>query len=512
MAYFSALNTIKMRRVRLLMLVLGIFIGVFLIAAFAYYAWLDRTRTLNDAGARLEALSVAVAANTESTFRTAASVLRSIEIEIQNTGGVQHIDEKKLYDIFQRHLTVFPTVDSFPLHALWAVNADGAVIANSVEYPGKAVMADDREYFLYHKENKKGDAYISPLSISRVSGEAVIFQTIRLEDKAGKFAGTLGISLRVKYFNQLYQRLNLIPDSSITLVRNDGKLLFRYPFEEGYSKIDVGKSKAFQQMWEQGHGNRLASRSPYDTRARIMGFSLGDQFPLMAVVTEPEDLVLTQWQHNAVIFGMFGLTAYLIIALLFIYSLRQLRQLESVTELSTHDALTGLPNRRYFDQQLPIEWQRTIRARQAFSILFIDIDHFKRYNDYYGHDHGDRCLQLVGERLEGELKRAGDVIVRYGGEEFVCLLPNTDTAGSAKLAQNLIDAITRTAIPHADSPVAPIISVSIGVASTNPQSGDNVIELMRRADEMLYSAKEQGRNRIAQATLESPKDVSVNPD
>jgi diguanylate cyclase (GGDEF)-like protein len=170
-----------------------------------------------------------------------------------------------------------------------------------------------------------------------------------------------------------------------------------------------------------------------------------------------------------------------------------------------------LPNRRYFDQQLPVEWQRTIRARHSFSILFIDIDHFKRYNDFYGHQNGDRCLQLVAEKLEGELKRAGDVIVRYGGEEFVCLLPSTDTAGSAKLAQNLIDAITRTAIPHADSPVAAIISISIGVASTNPQSGDNVIELIQCADEMLYLAKEQGRNRIATITLENKKKPVISP-
>lgn len=483
------------------MLALGILIGVFLIAAFAYFVWLDRTRTLKDAGARLEALSVAVAANAESTFRTTASLLRSIEIDIQNIGGLQQLNENKLHSIFQAHLTVFPMVENTPIHAMWAVNVDGAVIASSVTYPGKPVMANDREYFLHHKANKKGEAYISPLSFSRVTGEAVIFQTIRLEDKNGKFAGTLGISLRVKYFNQLYQRLNLIQDSSITLVRNDGKLLFRYPFEERFAKVDLGKSKVFQQTMEQGHGNRLTPSSPYDARARILGFSRGDQFPIMAVVTEPEDLILRQWRHNAFVFSVFGLVAYLTIALLFIYSLRQLRQLESVTELSTHDALTGLPNRRYFDQQLPVEWQRTIRARHSFSILFIDIDHFKRYNDYYGHQNGDRCLQLVAEKLEGELKRAGDVIVRYGGEEFVCLLPNTDAAGGTKLAQNLIDTITRAAIPHADSPVAPIISISIGVASTNPQSGDNVNELMQRADDMLYSAKEQGRNRIVQTTL-----------
>ncbi len=170
------------------------------------------------------------------------------------------------------------------------------------------------------------------------------------------------------------------------------------------------------------------------------------------------------------------------------------------------DGLTGVRNRRYFDERLAEEWSRAIRHDTALSLALIDVDHFKRYNDRYGHGAGDDCLRRVAQALRGELKRPSDLLARYGGEEFVVLLPDTHAAGAALLGQQLAEAVARLGIPHAGSDVAPGVTVSVGVC-TKPQglpAGDarfTPTGLLKAADEQLYAAKTGGRNQLRSTVL-----------
>lgn len=172
------------------------------------------------------------------------------------------------------------------------------------------------------------------------------------------------------------------------------------------------------------------------------------------------------------------------------------RELE---RLSVTDSLTGLPNRRSFNQFLNKEWLREQRGKQPFSVVMIDIDHFKAFNDHYGHLEGDVCLQKVASVLLGCFCRAGDLLTRYGGEEFVAILPYTDAQGAYELAENLHKRIKSAAIPHAASPVAPILTISIGIASVIPSQDITPEEVVAMADEALYQAKGEGRNRSIMA-------------
>ena len=159
------------------------------------------------------------------------------------------------------------------------------------------------------------------------------------------------------------------------------------------------------------------------------------------------------------------------------------------------DPLTSGYNRRYFDQRLAVEWSRARRNGTPLSLLMIDVDHFKAYNDYYGHPAGDEALRAVVQALTRHLQRPGDTVARYGGEEFACLLPETDAQGAMLLAQGLVQAVADLALPHAASSTAPVLTVSVGVGSAVPNLDGQASELVEATDAALYRAKREGRAR-----------------
>ncbi|MCX7150687.1 MAG: bacteriohemerythrin [Rhodocyclales bacterium] len=164
--------------------------------------------------------------------------------------------------------------------------------------------------------------------------------------------------------------------------------------------------------------------------------------------------------------------------------------------LSNSDGLLGIANRRYFDARLDEEWRRAVREHQSLSLLMIDVDYFKRYNDTYGHQEGDRCLQSVVQAALSAFKRPGDLLARYGGEELVVILPNTELNGAILVAQAIQHELAALHIPHADSAVADVVTVSIGAATMRPDQQKTSAMLVAVADRGLYSAKESGRNRV----------------
>ncbi|MCO4093427.1 MAG: diguanylate cyclase [Acidovorax sp.] len=161
------------------------------------------------------------------------------------------------------------------------------------------------------------------------------------------------------------------------------------------------------------------------------------------------------------------------------------------------DGLTGVANRRHFDEMLNLEWVRNAREGTSLALLMVDVDHFKRYNDCHGHPAGDVCLKAVARALASVARRPADLVGRVGGEEFAVLLPGTDLKGARRVAQEAIEAVHALAVPHADSPTAPQVTASIGVAAcSDAEFVDRASSsLVRVADEALYAAKSAGRNR-----------------
>ena len=170
------------------------------------------------------------------------------------------------------------------------------------------------------------------------------------------------------------------------------------------------------------------------------------------------------------------------------------------------DGLTQIANRRRFDEYLTQEWGRHIRIQQPLSLMICDVDHFKLYNDHYGHQAGDECLKKVAKAIS-QCFRTGDLVARYGGEEFAMVLPHTHCAGAVQVAERVRSGVAAAALPHAASPVTDRVTVSIGVACRTPQPKDTAdsLALIEEADRNLYLAKHRGRNQVGHQHEENTK-------
>ena len=175
--------------------------------------------------------------------------------------------------------------------------------------------------------------------------------------------------------------------------------------------------------------------------------------------------------------------------------IRMLEQLRLIEKMSYYDQLTSIPNRRAFDDRITMEWNRTTRENKPISILVADVDNFKAYNDTYGHQQGDAALRTVAQTLSGAINRSTDFTARWGGEEFIMLLPNTDLDGALHIADKIRLNVSNTDIPCSDGSETRV-TLSIGVNSVFPVQGSSYDEFISLADKALYSAKESGRNRV----------------
>jgi diguanylate cyclase (GGDEF)-like protein len=172
----------------------------------------------------------------------------------------------------------------------------------------------------------------------------------------------------------------------------------------------------------------------------------------------------------------------------------------AVEALAVTDALTGLANRRRFDQYLASEWRRSMRDHQPLSMLMLDVDKFKAYNDTYGHQRGDSCLKQIAEACMDVVSRPGDLVARFGGEEFVVILPNTESEGAMAVAGEICEALRSRRLPHSGN--APgIVTISAGCATLVPKFGKHAPDLIEMADQALYSAKNNGRNQVCSGNI-----------
>jgi diguanylate cyclase (GGDEF)-like protein/PAS domain S-box-containing protein len=176
------------------------------------------------------------------------------------------------------------------------------------------------------------------------------------------------------------------------------------------------------------------------------------------------------------------------------------RAFQMVENLATIDGLTGIANRRRFDETLDCEWRRAVRERTELSLVMLDVDHFKIYNDLYGHLCGDDCLRQIADSIRSVVARAADLVARYGGEEFAVILPNTDSRGAIEVCKEILSTVRKRNITHDGNPHA-VVTVSAGCVTRVPEEGASFVNMLQEADAALYRAKALGRNRVEVAEL-----------
>jgi diguanylate cyclase (GGDEF)-like protein len=179
------------------------------------------------------------------------------------------------------------------------------------------------------------------------------------------------------------------------------------------------------------------------------------------------------------------------------WAMQELEKLnKELSRLASLDGLTQIPNRRSFDDYLGTEWNRMAREKSPLSLILCDVDYFKLYNDTYGHQAGDRCLQQVAEILDKQARRPADFVARYGGEEFAVVLPKTQAAGAIEVAEIMRARVKSLNLAHSASNISRIVTLSVGVSSIVPTNGWSIESLIEKADRALYMAKQQGRDRV----------------
>ncbi|MDP1583820.1 MAG: sensor domain-containing diguanylate cyclase [Bradyrhizobium sp.] len=390
------------------------------------------------------------------------------------------------------HLILFDRAASAKhFGALQVFDAAGRLTIDASSLDPQPENRGDEEYFQVHRENPDSGLFISKPILHRGAFAIVLSRRITGDD--GSFLGVVAGSIRFSYFHDLFGRLSLGPDDTITVLRSDRTVIMRRPFDPDI----IGRNLADRASWNPANMNSgsYAGTGPVDRMPRLYVRHDGTG-PLKVVVGKPLDSILSLWRTEAI--RIAAIVAALIMFVLGVTLFlareigRRAQAEEKLEELATTDALTGLTNRRKFDASIDAEWRRAMRQKTPVALLMIDADHFKVYNDTFGHQAGDEVLIGIAICISDSLRRAGDCCARYGGEEFAVLLP----AFSAEEALDVAETIRLKVHQWSEH-----TSVSIGVASLTPDVTLEWSELIGAADKALYAAKASGRNRCVVATV-----------
>lgn len=419
------------------------------------------------------------------------------------------------------HPLLMASVREMPqLHGLFVYDETGRWVVNSQPVLLTQYNNSDRDYFIFHRDHPQEGAFIGPPIRSRSTGDWIITVSRRVDTFDGGFGGVALATMAMSHFNNYYKGYDIGQAGTITLLQSNGSLLARHPFAEQVMGTLLGDQPLYRDtVLVQNHGVLRATLD--DGLEHVVAFRHLERYPLAVVVTQSRDEILAGWarEARARTLGVALLSLVLVALGLFVLRLmaQRLRTEDelrgardalhsanlTLQRLATEDGLTGLANRRAFDERLATEINRARREHAPLSLLLIDVDHFKPFNDIYGHVEGDECLREVGSLIRLiATHRGSDFAARYGGEEFAILLPHTPASGALQVAERLRTAIITADRPHEGS-LYGRLTLSIGIAELVPDDTTTGSDgLIDRADQALYAAKEQGRNRVVSFTAD----------
>ncbi|WP_280191559.1 sensor domain-containing diguanylate cyclase [Delftia sp. PS-11] len=477
-----------------------------LLTATAWEIWSARQRTLHDVDTANGNLVQALNTYAEGVITQSAMLLLDIAERLQSDGaGAGQLQRVRVLVNQQQNLLS-------QLDALVVTDAQGRWLMSSRGPVPDGAQSSDRQFFLQHRDNPSSDIFIGPPIRSRSTGQWVLTISRRYMDSEGRFAGVAVVNLGIENFLRLFGKIDIGEQGAISLVTAGGQLLVRHPFREQDLGRDFSSSPNFLRHYAGATEGRAAFRSGIDGLQRIYAFRRSERYPIVTSVAQGQQEVLHQWHRQTQVIVAVVLAVMAVMAIIgwrLTAAMRQRTRAEQslvqareelieanrrLETLAAQDPLTGLANRRRFDEVLQQEVLRAARDGSALSLLLIDLDYFKRYNDSYGHVQGDACLQAVGHVLQQMARRPGDLAARYGGEEMALILPGTTLEGALSQARRLLDDVQGLGAEHRASPFGQV-TASVGAAVLDPATGtDAATQLVQAADRALYRAKEAGRN------------------
>ena len=482
-----------------------IFVCLALIAIDVWLALRAREQAISQATTANTNLAASVAQQMDSMFSEVGNVLSGIIYELERN-DVTPDSLERLQPVLVNLALLTEDV-----HDIFVYDAQGNWLVTSLAASPPGANNADREYFIHHRSNPSAATFIGKPVISRSSGFWIIPVSRRFNDADGQFAGVVLATIKVEHLKQVISEFEIGQHGALAMSSNEGVIMVRRPF----AMADVGRTIAgsaiHQASLTRGWGT-LETPSPVDGVERLVSFRHLKNHQMLVAVALSKHEMLKNWRATTYFQTVWILVICAFTGLAGAYVIRAVRERLQVelslshtrdelthanarlSELARYDGLTALANRRYFDEMLDKAFAQSERSGEALSLIMIDVDHFKRYNDLYGHPQGDDCLQKVAKAVQSAGRRPRDFVARYGGEEMAMILPDTDLQGAAVVAEAARSAVAELGLAHAGSSIGHV-SVSVGVALYLPgQNKQGPGDLLKAADSALYKAKEMGRN------------------
>jgi diguanylate cyclase (GGDEF)-like protein len=395
-----------------------------------------------------------------------------------------------------RHLILFDhAATAKHFGAIQVFDADGQLTVDASTLDPASENRSGEEYFQAHRDRPDAGLFISRPMLHH--GAYAIVLSRRITGADGRFLGVVAGSIRFSYFHDLFCRLHLGPKDTITVLRHDGTVIMRTPFDLDVIGKNFGHVPGVKRATTEPSG-AYSGQSAVDHVMRLFVWRDGTR-PLVVLVGKPWDSILSLWRTEATRIGAIMVALILFVLCVTLFLAREIgRRAEAedkLEELATTDALTGLKNRRKFDTEIDAEWRRGARQQTPLALLMIDADHFKAYNDTFGHQAGDEVLIGIAICISDSVRRAGDCAARYGGEEFAVLLPGLTSEKALVVAET----IRLKVLQWSGDPA--VTTVSIGVASLMPALAMGWSDFVNAADKALYAAKANGRNQTVLARM-----------
>ncbi|MCS0588876.1 diguanylate cyclase [Massilia norwichensis] len=478
---------------------------VMLVGIHGWSLWAAHQGQLAETTASTANMARALAAQAETSFKIADAILGETVERVEHDGA-QGTAGQRLHERFMSFAG-----HSTEVQGLFVFGADGSRLVSAPISTARDNNAD-RDYFKYHQTHADRGSHVGKPVRSRSTGVMVIPVSRRIDRPDGSFGGIALVTLDLGYFGRFYDRFDVGSEGTILLALDDGTLIYRRPFNESMVGTSIAQGPVIQMMRKSGPVGTAMLRARIDGIERLYSYRHLEGYPLVVASAQSKEEILAHWWSSVLKMSGVVLGAILLLGWGGVRMIRQIRvreqleaelrragdtleqQNQALKTLAESDGLTGLANRRLFEEALAGELARARRAGTSFALILCDVDFFKKYNDRYGHVGGDDCLRRVAAAIAAGARRPGDLAARYGGEEFAVLLPDTTLEGARTVAEAIRTTIAGLAIEHADSP-AGRVGMSLGVVAGTPgaEAGSAWIEA---ADRLLYEAKSGGRDQV----------------
>ncbi|UJR53811.1 sensor domain-containing diguanylate cyclase [Dickeya zeae] len=468
--------------------------------------WNSYHRLLMHAEKTVVNLSVAMSRQAQDTFVPIEVAIDDMLRELSQTGMLDSMQVKSVLDA---HRSVLPQLIGFYLF-----DKNGTLVSSTGKGPLYIYNVSRREYFSWLKEHNTTSLFIGKVTTSTLTGKRVIPVAKRINGPNGEFKGVFLASIDHNYFGNFYSYFILDYNGVLSLMNADGHAIYLYPNREQYINSNFSDGGLFEKSrLEQGSGTGIW-RTTLDNKVRIVGYVKLERYPLVVAASFEREALQARWLKENVPAIVINLMVLLTMLFLGNFVLRQVRQTvknkdaisrlhqeesdknKILQKLALIDPLTKLANRRRFDLYLEQSLNRARDEGGPLSLIMLDVDFFKRYNDTYGHVLGDRCLNQLGSVLNSLPLPDNALAARYGGEEFAIILPGMNGEQAAVYGEKVVENIRRCALPHEASLLPEqVVTVSVGVYSHSNDNPCDIQRLKEGADQALYLAKKKGRNR-----------------